>query len=250
VIRAIRQKLVAFGNPNRGFLFTVFGLPVRIHPSFWLVVLLIGVQRRPHFAALIEWVLVVLVSILVHEFGHGLTAARWGVVYRITVHGAGGETTWKPTGEPVWWRAVLVSLAGPIAGFSLALLAWLILPSFGGNWVMEATARDLLQVNVAWGVFNLLPIAPLDGGQALKAWLVKFWYQRGEWVCAGIGVVTAIVALIAAILAEQGWAALVVGIFGIHNALAFRSHYEAYRDAHTRTGWQRLSGRDRVRERY
>ena len=100
------------------------------------------------------------------------------------------------------------------------------------------------------GVFNLLPIAPLDGGQALKAWLVEFWYARGGWVCAGIGVLTAIVGLIAAILAEQTWAALVLGIYGIYNGQVFKSHYEAYRDANTQTEWQRLSTRDQVRERY
>jgi stage IV sporulation protein FB len=250
VIRAIRQRLAGFGSPNRGVLFVVLGYAVRIHPSFWLIAFLIGWQRSTDVAGLFAGVLVVLVSILVHELGHALTAGRWGVVYRISVHGGGGETTWKPVGEVSWWQHLVVSLAGPAAGFSLALLAWLLEPHLRGNGVMGPAATDLVQVNLAWGVFNLLPIVPLDGGQALKSWLVAWWYERGEWVSAAIGVLTAIMGLLAAVVTGQVWAALVLGIYGIHNGQVLGRHYETYRDAHTHTKWLKLPARDQARERY
>ncbi len=250
MIRAIRQGFVRFVSPNRGASFSVLGYPVRIHPSFWFIAALMGVQRSRDVASLIVWVPVVLMSILVHELGHAATAGRWGVVHRIVVHAGGGETSWKPLGQSIWWQRLAVSLAGPAAGFALALVAWLLEPHLSAHWLMGLAAHDLVQVNVVWGVFNLLPIVPLDGGQVLKTWLVERWYDRGEWVSAGIGLLTAFAGLTAAIITGQTWAALVLGIFGIHNGQVFRHHYENYRDAHTHTQWQKLSARDQERERY
>lgn len=66
----------------------------------------------------------------------------------------------------------------------------------------------------------------------------------------GIGVVTAIACMGAAVRSGHGWAALVVAIYGIHNGQVFKRHYDSYRDAHTHTRWQRLSARERASQRY
>jgi len=252
LIRAIRRHLAALGNPSRGLFFVLLGFAVRIHPTFWLTAFLLGMGRAALVATLVGWLLVVLVSILAHELGHAVVAARWGVVYRITLHGAGGETTWRPLARIGAWQHVAVSLAGPVAGFGLALAGWLLqgMLSSSGPWLLALAANDLVRVNVAWGLFNLLPIAPLDGGQALRTWLGDRWGERGEWAAAGIGLVAALAGLVAALLAGQTWAALVLGIYGIHNGQAFRDHCTAYRDAHTHTRWHRPLARDQVRERH
>jgi stage IV sporulation protein FB len=250
VIREIRYKLAALGSLQGGRPFTLFGFAVRIHPTFWLVALVLGLHRRLPPADLLTWVVVVLLSILVHELGHAFMAARWSVVYRITIHGAGGETVWRPLGKAVWWQSVVVTLAGPVAGFSLAYASWLLLPYAWGHRLLTSAMWDLLEVNVAWGVFNLLPIAPLDGGQALRTWLVEFWYDRGEWIAAAIGCATAVTGLMAAIVTGQAWAAVVLALFGIQNGQVFKKHWDDYRETHRHTKWQKLSGRDLERERY
>jgi stage IV sporulation protein FB len=233
-------------DPKRGLFLPILGFPVRIHPTFWLVAVLIGLPRGFRLAALVEWVGVVLVSILAHELGHALVASRNAVVYRITLHGAGGETAWRPLSPTGRWWPIVVSLAG--AGCAVALAAWQVTPYLPESWLVELTAHDLVWVNVGWGLFNLLPIAPLDGGQALKTGLVAFSPGRGEWISAGVGVATAVAALLAARLAGQTWAALVVGIYGIQSGQVFAKHLQSRRDAHTHTRWQRLSARERASE--
>ncbi len=250
MIREIRSRLAAVGSPDGGQPLTLLGFPVRIHPTFWLVVLVVGLHRRLPPVDLLSWVVVVLLSILVHELGHALTAARWSIVYWITIHGAGGETAWRPLGKPVWWRSILVSLAGPVAGFSLAYASWLLAPYAWGHRLLTSALWNLLEVNVAWGLFNLLPIAPLDGGQALRAWLVEFWHARGEWISATIGCCTALAGLVAAIVTGQVWAAVVLAIFGVQNAQVFKKHWDDYRDNPRHTKWQKLSERDLERDRY
>lgn len=251
MIRSIRSGFAGLGNPNRGVFLVVLGFGVRIHPSFWLIAFLFGMQRSAHVGAVVEWVLVVLVSIVVHELGHAFVAGRWGVVHRISVHGAGGETTWRPLlEEAAAWKHIAVSLAGPAAGFGLALVVWLLQPYLRSHWLVGLAARDLVQVNLFWGVFNLLPIVPLDGGKALKVWLSERWGERGEWVASGIGLVTAIVGLVAALAAGQPIAGVMLGIYGIHSGQVFRGFYEAHRDKHRHTKWHRPLGRDQVRERY
>jgi Zn-dependent protease len=250
VIREIRHRLAALGSPLAGRSFPILGFPVRIHPTFWLVTVVLGLHRHLQPVDLLAWVVVILVSILVHELGHAFMAGRWSVVYRITIHGAGGETAWRSLETSAWWRSVLVSLAGPAAGFALAYLGWLLLPYARGDRFFTSAISSLVAVNVAWGLFNLLPIAPLDGGQALRTWLVGVWYDRGEWMAAAIATAAALAGLAAAVVTEQAWAAVVLGIYGFQNGQVFKKHWDEYRDTHRHTKWQKLSGRDLERERY
>ena len=99
MIRRFRQGLARFGLADQGPLFPVLGFAVRVHPTFWIGAVVLGSQRATSVMDLASWVLVVFVSVLAHELGHALVAARWGVVYRITLHGAGGQTNWRPLGQ-------------------------------------------------------------------------------------------------------------------------------------------------------
>jgi len=70
------------------------------------------------------------------------------------------------------WGAIVVSLAGVTYNFLLALLAALLLPlfedveSYLGSFLILFLAHTVL-INVVLGVFNLWPIPPLDGANAL-----------------------------------------------------------------------------------
>ena len=56
--------------------FRLLGIPVRIHPMFWLIMALLGWENR-NLGAVLLWVACALVSILVHEFGHGLMSKAY-----------------------------------------------------------------------------------------------------------------------------------------------------------------------------
>jgi len=189
---------VLIGEPpqSQGDLhFALFGIPVRVHPFFWLVAVLLGLggagqqDMRAALGHLLVWVAAVFVAILVHELGHALVMRRWGFQPWITLYGLGGLASYNPGGiygrrGPGTWGNVLISAAGPGAGFLLALAIvgllhvtgqpytayrWGIVPIvipgdvFGlpvvGEWI-----ADVLFVCILWGIVNLLPVYPLDGG--------------------------------------------------------------------------------------
>src|SRR5262245_12449856 len=93
--------------------FELAGIPVAIQPSFWLGTILFGAGLRGQ--ALVLWVAVVLVSVLVHEFGHALTYKVFGTESAVELHAWGGGTF----GERALprWKRIVVSLSGPLSGF-------------------------------------------------------------------------------------------------------------------------------------
>jgi membrane-associated protease RseP (regulator of RpoE activity) len=75
--------------------FSVLGFPVRVHPLFWLIGVLIGFTGSspdsPEFGiSLIIWLLVVFVSILIHELGHAVMIRRYGRDAYIVLYAMGG----------------------------------------------------------------------------------------------------------------------------------------------------------------
>jgi Zn-dependent protease len=112
---------------------------------------------------------VFFVSIMIHELGHAVAAQLFGLgPIKLVVHGFGGLTSFGV--PPTHRQGVLVSLAGPAAGLLLACLAWLVgaaTLSEGSHYLWVFTIAMLIQVNIFWSLFNLLPIFPLDGGQVM-----------------------------------------------------------------------------------
>ncbi len=145
----------------------IFGIPVKIDPSFLFVCALLAYGRLSMPALLVEWLIVVFVSILVHELGHALVVRWFGLSPQITFYSLGGLTSWREEGEVSPQRRILISLAGPFAGFifgGTVFLSNYALPDLYADRFGARTYIDLLFVNLGWGVFNLLPILPLDGG--------------------------------------------------------------------------------------
>jgi Zn-dependent protease len=185
-----------FAEPPRtqaDLCFPLLGFPVRIQPFFWLVTILLGraFWSPPEMALL--WVAGVLLCILLHELGHAVVLRAYGFRPWIVLHGFGGLTIHDPgdtwARQPGPWGQILISAAGPAAGFLLAAVivagglaigggfrvAWWGPASFlqvipfvmwPGEWFKAMVfVNILLEVSVLWGLLNLLPIFPLDGGQ-------------------------------------------------------------------------------------
>ncbi|NOZ40262.1 MAG: hypothetical protein GXP24_08560 [Planctomycetes bacterium] len=76
--------------------FRVLGIPVRVHPFFWIITLIIGMRgdSAPP-AEVLSWIVAVFVSILIHELGHALVQRRFGGQPRIVLHGMGGLEDWQ-----------------------------------------------------------------------------------------------------------------------------------------------------------
>ena len=164
--------------------FRLFGFPVRVHPFFWLVTLVLGMSGGPADPLVtLIWIAVVFVSILVHELGHAVVQRCYGGHPWITLYGFGGLASCDDCDRSP--RAqILISLAGPFAGFFQAgfvvsiLIAMQRIRRFELDWVpviwvpfgsqLDLALLFLLFVNIAWGLVNLLPIYPLDGGRIAR----------------------------------------------------------------------------------
>ncbi len=177
-------------------LFTLFGVPVRIEPMFFLIPLLSLSSRDLASAAV--WTGLVFSGVLLHEFGHALTMKRFGFAPSITLHGLGGLTHFPRGAQPTPRQRFFITLAGPGAGLALGSLVFLaqrLVPQPAP--LVSLALADALWINVGWSVVNLLPILPWDGGLVLDAGLEWATGKRRDRVVALTSIVGggAIVAL-------------------------------------------------------
>ena len=147
--------------------FRVLGFPVRVEPMFFLIMGLFGVAGGREGVYVAEWIVVAGFGILVHELGHALAFRRFGSPAEIVLHGFGGFTTGQA--QPPR-RSIVVSVAGPAMGFAAgAIGVWLYRSVGSDSELLNYALSDLIFVTVVWGVFNLLPILPLDGGAVVAS---------------------------------------------------------------------------------
>lgn len=175
-------------------LFTLFGFPVRIDVSWFLIVILItwslAVGLFPHFieglhpatywAMGVAGALGLFISIVAHEFAHAIVARGYGIPMKgITLFIFGGVAEMED--EPPSGRAeFFVAIAGPIASILVAVLGfglWLV--GLALEW--PAAANGVLAylgwINLVLVIFNMIPAFPLDGGRVLRAAL---WSWKGS----------------------------------------------------------------------
>ena len=172
----------------------VAGIEIAIHPSWLVIAFLItwslaGVQLPDQFRGWTQaqyWIvaagtaLLFFASVLAHELSHAVLARRLGLkVTGITLFIFGGATTIDEEAARSRDEA-LIALAGPLTSLVLggALLGVAALVS---QPQVAALLSWLGIVNVALGVFNLIPGFPMDGGRVLRAIL---WRLRGDRLLA------------------------------------------------------------------
>lgn len=204
--------------------FRVAGFPVQVHPLFFLTTLATGATGGWNPARLAVWFGVVFASVLVHELGHALAFRRFGHGASISLHGLGGTAT-STGGRRLTHRQDLwVSLAGPGAGFllgGLVLVLQLATPVGQAGGLAGYAVRALLWANFGYGLFNLLPVHPLDGGHAMAALIRERGGNRFEWLVHGISLAVAIVTLVLAIVWKQFWLAAFALVLAVLNVGRF-----------------------------
>lgn len=205
------------------------GIHLKIHWSAALIAILVGASLAGviGLGAAIVGTIGFLTSIVLHEFGHALTARRFGVpTESIQLWALGGVAKLgreAPTPKAEGW----IAAAGPLTSIVLAAVsigAWVALGGTDAESTYVSVLAWLGVINATLALFNLLPGAPLDGGRILKAvrWQIhgsKYRAMREAgragtflgWALAGLGV--------ALILREQSGIWLVItGAFIAMNA--------------------------------
>jgi|CZKU01.1.fsa_nt_gi Zn-dependent protease len=184
-------------------------IPVRIAPSFFVMTVLLGMSGTD-LRVLVAWIAIVFVSVLVHELGHATMGLAFGLEPKIDLHGMGGTTSWAVPRELSTARRIAISLAGPGAGFAAAaLVRFGIGPAaFPPAGIGAFVYRQLLAVNFEWGILNLLPMLPLDGGNVMAQGLNALTGGRGERAARVVSIAVAGLAIVAAALFQSWWGAL------------------------------------------
>lgn len=234
--------------------FILFGIPVRIHPFFWLVSAILGLgglgeDMRMAIVRLLIWMAAVFVSILIHELGHAMMMRRYGYSPSITLYGMGGLAS---AGTPSGPRArregpldqILISLAGPGAGFALAGLIVLLLLATGHTVLVGLLAyvapiaqtdsiqieilgrfvNDMLWICLLWGFVNLLPVYPLDGGQVAREVLLMVDSRTGVQRSLTLSIATGAGVAALALLGGDFYVALMFGYLA-YSSYTTLQHY-------------------------
>lgn len=172
-----------------------FGINVYVHPTFWLLVFWVGLSdflvHRSLNSALggILFVLALFACVVFHEFGHALTARRYGVRTRdIILYPIGGVARLERIPEKPL-QELWIALAGPaVNGLIALLLLLLVRVPLAAPLALSSFSNRLLRINLFLAAFNLIPAFPMDGGRVLRALLaLKMEYLRATSVAAKIG---------------------------------------------------------------
>ena len=226
--------------------FSLFGIPVEVQPFFWVVAALMGgalsADSRTAFFAMALFVIAAFISILIHELGHALTGRKLGGGYAKIVLTTFGGLAYNQGGRFDRQQRFWMIAAGPGAGFAFLIVILAVLAlAFNGPDAMAFTSqvlfgmrtpftsddlisfmrekpfihiflRHLLWINFWWGIINLLPVMPLDGGQ------ITDLFVRPQQLVFLIGLITgAGMAALAFLLLGSLYTALLFGYLAWEN---------------------------------
>ena len=194
----------------------MFGIDVRVHPFFWLMAVVLGWNTTEQgFSYLLLWVLIVFISILVHELGHVVMGRIFGSYGHILLYSFGGLAIGSSNLRHRWQR-ILVGLAGPFTQLILVgvvlIVVLIALPSAALAFNMPHRALLMIDyllqmvfyINVFWALLNLLPIFPLDGGQISREVFEGTMGQRGTVLSLGLSLIVSGVLALQALTASYG----------------------------------------------
>ncbi len=176
------------GESRRGrrgsFLFgEYFGIELQLHWTFLVLIGWMGLSVLSATGSLLaatgilSTMAAIFGCVALHEYGHALTARRFGIgTRRITLLPIGGIAELERIPEQ-GLQELWIALAGPAVNFTLAAgvagvhlflgvnPTQLLAESLAGG----SLAATLIQVNLIMGIFNLVPALPMDGGRILRA---------------------------------------------------------------------------------
>jgi Zn-dependent protease len=202
------------------------------------------------------WVIVVFVSILIHELGHAFAFRRYGLRSSIVLHFAGGLTVPESVSWGSSWanialgprQEIFISLAGPLSGFLFAaLIIGGVLASGGSigvNWLLgfiplpTVTSMPvggalltvfvvlLLSVNLFWGLINLVPVYPLDGGNVARYAFLQYDPRDGVRKSLWLSVIAGgLVAAVGLVFFRSIYMALLFGFLAFQSYQSLQNRY-------------------------
>lgn len=178
-------------------LFTVKGIDIILDYSWFIIFALVfvslsagyfptvfpGQPVQTYWAAGLLATLLFFLSVILHELSHSFMALSAGMQIReirLFIFGGMARMSEEAADPKTEFK---IAIVGPLTSFGLAIIFWLILLALTGEqpWMFVEIFRYLAFINVALGVFNLIPAFPLDGGRVFRAF---WWWKKGSIVDA------------------------------------------------------------------
>jgi Zn-dependent protease/CBS domain-containing protein len=177
---------------------SIFSVPVRLHFTLILAVLLIAwtlaasfmPAEYPGLSSIQYWVIGVIgaiglfASVLIHELSHSYVAEKNGLPVKqivLFIFGGVSEIEEEPKDPGLEFKMAFV---GPASSFAIGIvlyLAWFLLSASDLSPLIIAPMEYLGMINLLLGGFNLLPAFPIDGGRVLRAVL---WKRKNNFIGA------------------------------------------------------------------
>lgn len=207
----------------------LWGINVYMHWTFLILLGWILVSNMNQGQTLAQslmavgFILVLFACVVLHEYGHALTARRYGIITKnITLLPIGGVANMEKMPEkPI--QELWVALAGPAVNIIIAIGLFIYFQFIGGfpnieEFTGEITSRNFLFnifiVNIILALFNLIPAFPMDGGRVLRALLaMRFERVQATNIAAKIGQFLAIVFVFIGLLPGSNFWLIFIGLF-------------------------------------
>ncbi len=181
----------------------ILGIPIGLDYSWFLIFALLTWSLATSYypAQFKQWsmveywivaavtVILLFVSVLLHELGHSVVARRYKIPVRsirLLIFGGVAELGAEPpSARSEFW----IAIAGPITSFAIAALFALLEPLAGSLTPLFAIAEYLAYINGALAAFNLIPGFPLDGGRVFRAivWGITHSLRQATLIAANLG---------------------------------------------------------------
>lgn len=238
---SLKNKIKS-GAGNAFKIGTFWQIPVKIHWSFGLLLLFVlytaftnGLKMWQSIG-FVFYVLLLFLCVVFHEYGHALTARRYGVITRdILLSPIGGVARLESMPDKPK-QEFFIAIAGPIVNIIIATILGLILFFTTGQIFPDVNdfrfddpaefVRYIAWMNLALFMFNLIPAFPMDGGRILRALLAaKLGKVRATHIAMRIGRILAIGFVIFGIFNQQ----LILAMIGLFIFMMAGQEYEQTR---------------------
>jgi Zn-dependent protease len=170
------------------------------------------------------WVPIAFVGVLAHEMGHAMAVRRLGLRPAIQLFAFGGLTSWYPGRDVSPGQRALISFAGPAVGLAIGIAALMITMTVQPTGaILGRVIQYTLWVNLGWGLLNLLPILPLDGGHIVTSFAEMAFGPSGVRTARFLSVGACIILGVLALAAGWLWSAIIAGVLAFSNIQALRN---------------------------
>lgn len=161
-----------------------------------------------------------VLAVMAHELGHAAAARSFGLQAELDLTFSGSLRSWLASLST--GRRIAVCAAGPAANLCLAALTFALLRQHGVEQAPGSGSRYFAFVNLGWGLLNLIPVFPLDGGYALAAALDRAIRGHGERTVRWLSILSATVIGAAALASRMVIPVLFCGLIAGQSAWALR----------------------------